>query len=220
MSMKPMMLLPIASSRTRTVQSLSLALWAIPVLASSFYLAVRPLGAGAKGHSSTMEQFGKGTRTNAIHDSSFMPPMSGLIEGSEMILQTRFAFKAEKSQARVPEPAIPRRRVQSPVSDGRTVNFTEVKIVGPNRIEADGMTITLADIVPPADGAMCKRLDGVVESCAERAANRLAVLAQDRQVRCKVWTSSDDRWMGRCSANRLDLAKDLIRTGLGSASKI
>lgn len=211
MSLKPLMVLPIASSRTRTVQSLSLALWAMPVLASSLYLALQPLAAGMSDHMTPIRQARQPAQDR--HDR-FKTPMADMIEGGATILQTSFASaKGGKSSRRAETSAGPFSPDSAAPPVGRVVNFADVKIVGPNRIFADGMVITLANVIPPDEGSMCKRIDGVIESCAQRAESRLAVLTQDRKLRCTVWTSQD-QLTGRCSANQLDLSDDLVRLGL------
>ncbi len=220
MSLKPLMVLPIASSRTRTVQSLSLALWAMPVLASSFYLAVQPLTSGMSERMATGSKVQQHEQGRRLEYDAFHKPMATMIEGGAAILQTSFASrKGGKNSRRAEASAVPFSPDSSAAPSARVVNFMDVKIVGPNSIFADGMVITLADVIPPDEGSMCKRIDGVVESCAQRAEGRLAVLTHNRRLRCTVWTSvANDQLKGRCSANRLDLSDDLIRLGLGRSA--
>jgi endonuclease YncB( thermonuclease family) len=63
-------------------------------------------------------------------------------------------------------------------------------------------------------GSECKRLDGVVEPCEVRAANRLDILTRGRQVVCELQDGGGDETRGVCRAGKIDLADDLVRNGL------
>ncbi|MBL8588451.1 MAG: hypothetical protein JNK46_07980 [Methylobacteriaceae bacterium] len=83
------------------------------------------------------------------------------------------------------------------------------------RLESEGLTIRLAGVEPLPAEALCKRLDGVMESCAERAASRIAVLMHGRDVVCRL--SAEDgatEAAGVCKAGKIDIAEDLARAGL------
>jgi len=98
---------------------------------------------------------------------------------------------------------------------GKTHNFRRAAAVGPTRIKADGMTIDLAGISPPESAATCKRIDGLVQPCSERAQHRLAILLQARDISCTIINSADRIAItARCKAGNIDLASDLLRHGL------
>lgn len=83
------------------------------------------------------------------------------------------------------------------------------------RIESDGLVVRLAGVEDAPADAQCRRLDGVMESCRARAASRLAVLIQGREVVCRISAlESDSEAIGRCTAGKIDLAEDLARQGL------
>lgn len=92
--------------------------------------------------------------------------------------------------------------------------FREVRVIDGFQIAAEGLTIALAGIGPAPEGSECKRLDGVVEPCAMRAANRLDILTRGRPVACDLQEADDGRVRGVCRAGKIDLADDLVRYGL------
>ena len=68
---------------------------------------------------------------------------------------------------------------------------------------------------PVAPGAVCRRLDGVEEPCAQRAADRLELLTRGRTVRCeRIETAADGTARGYCLAGKINLADDLVKNGL------
>jgi endonuclease YncB( thermonuclease family) len=118
--------------------------------------------------------------------------------------------EARLEQRPVQEPAEP--MITSPRVNGALV-LREVIILDGLRFAADGKVIALAGITSVPSGSECRRLDGVVESCIVRAANRLEVLTKGRPVMCDV-KESDGRFRGVCRAGKIDLAEDLVRNGL------
>jgi endonuclease YncB( thermonuclease family) len=90
----------------------------------------------------------------------------------------------------------------------------EVNVVDGLQIAAEGMVIALAGVAPVPAGSECRRLDGVVEPCALRAANRLEVLTKGRPVVCDLKESDRGDLRGVCRAGKIDLADDLVRNGL------
>lgn len=113
-----------------------------------------------------------------------------------------------------PKPAAkPQQNNVRPRVNGAHV-LRDVRILEGLQISADGMVIALAGVAPVPAGSECRRLDGVVESCAVRAVNRLDVLTRGRPVVCDVKESDDGETRGACRAGKIDLADDLVRNGL------
>ena len=82
------------------------------------------------------------------------------------------------------------------------------------RLSSDAMVIKLDGVEPLAQDAECRRLDGVVEPCAQRAQNRLDVLTRGRPVICDMQPDETGDMRGHCRAGKIDLAEDLLRNGL------
>lgn len=106
----------------------------------------------------------------------------------------------------------------SPQAEARTALtgrhvLRDVRVAGSLQIVSEGIVISLAGVAPTPDGSECRRLDGVVESCAQRAANRLALLTQGRPIVCDLQGDAA-RARGICRAGTIDLAEDLVRNGL------
>jgi endonuclease YncB( thermonuclease family) len=95
--------------------------------------------------------------------------------------------------------------------------FDDARVASANMLSADGMTIVLSGINPPKPGSKCRRLDGVMLDCAERAEARLAVLLIDRRIRCRISAPLQDGVVvGQCQAGKIDIAHDLLRNGLAN----
>jgi endonuclease YncB( thermonuclease family) len=91
----------------------------------------------------------------------------------------------------------------------------QVRVGDDLRLLSDGVAYQLADIAPVGPAAMCRRLDGVSESCRERAATRLELVMRGRAVECRVVaTAQAGAALARCAAGKIDLASDLVRNGL------
>lgn len=102
---------------------------------------------------------------------------------------------------------------------GKTHVFRRATAIGPNLIKAGGMTIELASISPPDGHATCKRIDGLVQPCTERAQHRLAILLQARDISCTIKQSGGPATLkAQCKAGNIDLASDLLRNGLAQRS--
>ncbi len=206
LSHEPLSGLPCAMPRTHVVQSLSMALWALPVLVAGAYLALSPVRAAH-------------VQQSAAADFRPEPPAAS---ETLKISPQRWPGSAELLQAsRFERPAAakhPARIVLDRTAPGprtHTFRFRDVAVVDATHLRAEGMILTLAGVMPPDDGAMCKRIDGVMESCAERAASRLAVLVQGRTVVCRVTLeASGQPPQGECRAEKIDLVDDLVRLGL------
>lgn len=94
-------------------------------------------------------------------------------------------------------------------------SFRRVKVIGATALLADNIKIVLAGIAPHPAHVMCKRLDGVMQSCVERAQHRLAILLQARSIVCELTEPLESGvHIGRCMADRIDIAEDLLRQKL------
>lgn len=101
-------------------------------------------------------------------------------------------------------------------AEPRHANYNRVRAIGPTTIEADGVRIVLQDIEPFRDDAQCRRIDGILQSCVERAQHRLSILLQSRTISCRISPdpSRPQSRLGRCLAGQIDLAADLLRQKL------
>ena len=91
----------------------------------------------------------------------------------------------------------------------------DVRIAAGLRLVGDGTEFDLADIKPLGPDAKCKRLDGAVVDCAERAAARLEIVTRGRAVQCNVVGENvEGRAIASCAAGKIDLAEDLVKNGL------
>jgi hypothetical protein len=96
--------------------------------------------------------------------------------------------------------------------EGASRTFQRVKVVSATAIQADNLKIILAGVEPLPQEATCRRLDGVMQSCIERAEHRLAVLLQARNISCQLSKPLESgAYIGRCLADRIDIAGDLLR---------
>ncbi|MCC2098978.1 MAG: hypothetical protein KDJ29_18955 [Hyphomicrobiales bacterium] len=95
--------------------------------------------------------------------------------------------------------------------------FEDARVASANMLSADGLTIILAGINAPKSGSKCRRLDGAMLDCAERAEARLAVLLIDRRVKCRISAPIQEGVVvGQCHAGKIDIASDLLRNGLAN----
>jgi len=98
----------------------------------------------------------------------------------------------------------------TPVDETR--DFSRAHPVNAIAIRADGVVVQIAGIVSPRPEARCERLDGVIESCQERARGRLAVVLQGRNLSCHLTRRlAAGSYVGVCRAGAIDLATDLLR---------
>ena len=102
---------------------------------------------------------------------------------------------------------------------GRARVLRDVTIVDGLQIRSEGLIVALAGIAPAPQGSECRRLDGVVEPCAQRAANRLDILTRGRPVVCDLQDGDAGAMRGVCRAGKIDLADDLVRNGLAVRTK-
>lgn len=97
--------------------------------------------------------------------------------------------------------------------------FRNVRVVSANMIEAEGVRIRMTNFGLKDPDAKCKRIDGVVLACSERARSRLEVLVMARTVTCKLFGRANrGTYAGRCKAGQIDIASDLIAQKLATPS--
>ena len=126
-------------------------------------------------------------------------------------MEMAIAFAPPERIARTP--AAPARGDNMPT--GTTPLQHGLGVASGLRVVADGASYQLAGVEPMAPGAVCRRLDGVEEPCAQRAADRLELLTRGRTVRCeRIETAADGTARGYCLAGKINLADDLVKNGL------
>lgn len=139
----------------------------------------------------------------------------------------KIALQAEQERPRNPDSSknpAPAHISSTEISDiqrmsklnfGEAVTFRRVKVLGPTAILADNTKILLADVEPMPPEISCKRIDGVIQSCIERAEHRLAILLQARSITCEMSEPlTNGIHLGRCTADKIDIAGDLVRQKL------
>jgi endonuclease YncB( thermonuclease family) len=93
--------------------------------------------------------------------------------------------------------------------------FYDVSVADGLHLRSGNVTVALAGVEPLAPDALCRRIDGVEESCAVRATNRLELLVRGRAVVCRVYDAPHGSQVaGACRADKIDLVDDLVRNGL------
>lgn len=108
---------------------------------------------------------------------------------------------------------------QRPRVNGAHV-LREVAVLDGLQISGEGLVVALAGVAPVPAGSECRRLDGVVEACAVRAASRLEVLTRGRPVVCDLQEADEGDLRGACRAGKIDLAEDLVRNGLAVRASV
>lgn len=132
-------------------------------------------------------------------------PGDGLLKGAAPILPTA------RLQVAAPPPPAPAAKATRIAGVHVLRNVTPLEGL---RLGADGLVIALAGVSPPPAGAECRRLDGVMESCAQRAMARLEILTRGRPVTCDLRDEGRGDPRGVCRAGKIDLSDDLIRNKL------
>jgi hypothetical protein len=91
----------------------------------------------------------------------------------------------------------------------------DAPVLGPDLVLRDAMhAVRLAGVEAWPSSRICTRLDGVRETCAQRAAERVATVIQNRIVRCRIERSIVGPETGLCRAARIDIGADLAINGL------
>lgn len=107
------------------------------------------------------------------------------------------------------------------IAFGEPRSFRRIRVNGATSLMADNLTILLAGIEPLPENVMCKRIDGVMQSCNERAEHRLAILLQARAITCELSEPlPSGAYIGRCMADRIDLGMDLVRQKLAQRNAL
>jgi endonuclease YncB( thermonuclease family) len=141
---------------------------------------------------------------------SLQPPVQVALENP--FLSPNLMGGEEQRLEQTPPSELQQLIAATPRVNGALV-MRDVIVLDGLRFAADGKVIALAGITSVPAGSECRRLDGVVESCIVRAASRLEVLTKGRPVTCDV-KEADGRFRGVCRAGNIDLAEDLVRSGL------
>jgi endonuclease YncB( thermonuclease family) len=95
----------------------------------------------------------------------------------------------------------------------------QIAVVDAATLRADDMVVRVAGLTLPAPGTICKRLDGLAVSCADRAASYLQLLVKGRTVACdRLGKDADGTDLGRCRIGEADVAEQMIRQGWASAA--
>jgi endonuclease YncB( thermonuclease family) len=190
--------------RTRAlVLALCIAPVAAPILAAGINNLLKSPAAPVSTQAQTPES-APGLRP------SLQPPLRATIDGR--FLSPKPMSSDERLVEQKPA-AKPQQMIARPRVNGAQV-LREVNIIDGLHIAADGVVIALGGIASVPAGSECRRLDGVVEACAVRAASRLEVLTRGRPVVCDVKESDGGELRGVCRAGKIDLADDLVRNGL------
>ena len=140
---------------------------------------------------------------------AFMPSVDATSVASLRRPRAEFATASTPSPRGVapPAPVEPR--------GWRMETLRDVSVGEGLRLLSGGATLALAGVAPLDENAMCKRLDGVSEPCATRAANRLEILTRGRSVTCRVFDApAGVAPVAACRADKIDIADDLVKNGL------
>ena len=135
------------------------------------------------------------------------------------------AGQAVKSAARV-EPVMPRAAiaaaaqpagsffadVTAPAGGAQvTETFTAVEVVDAQTLKAGGLLVKLTGANLPERDSFCRRIDGRVEPCWDRAATQLELATRFKSVVCAFEKASETLAVGDCRAGNTDLAKAASR---------
>lgn len=102
--------------------------------------------------------------------------------------------------------------IAAPVRQNRV--FAAIDVVDGRSFRANGATIQLANVALPVARQSCRRIDGVIEPCAERAQTRLDLVTRHRPVTCDLEPGTIGGTLtGDCRVGGDDLALRLIREG-------
>jgi endonuclease YncB( thermonuclease family) len=214
------------------VRSLGGALWCIP-LATAFALAIpsmldaRPRhGEPGRIAAPVLKTPGKPVMTRAIVRARLMQPVAVAVDRPRAPRETG----ALLSMVLAPMTRLPLLARRTTLSSGPRAatetappadrswhmqTFRDVSVADGLHLRSGNVVVALAGIEPLAPGALCRRIDGVEESCAVRAANRLELLVRGRVVVCRVYDAPHGPQLaGACRADKIDLVDDLVRNGL------
>jgi endonuclease YncB( thermonuclease family) len=93
-----------------------------------------------------------------------------------------------------------------------------IEVVDAMTLRAGEMVVRLAGLAPPDGKTACRRLDGLVVSCADRAVSYLQLLVKGRSVACaRAGVSPDGVEKGQCRIGESDIAEQMVRQGWARA---
>lgn len=102
----------------------------------------------------------------------------------------------------------------------RMMPTREMQAIDPVIVRSGEQEFRLAGIVPPDEGRMCRRVDGLSVVCADRALSYLQLLVKGRAVNCERLTHhAGDRNEASCRVGDADLAEQMVRQGWARASE-
>jgi endonuclease YncB( thermonuclease family) len=104
----------------------------------------------------------------------------------------------------------------------RTEPVREAEALEPHTLRHDGRVLRLAGIEAPHADEMCRRLDGLMVSCIDRALSYMNLLIKGRRLNCDdapgVRTESDGPPQAVCRAGEADVAEAMVRQGWARAN--
>jgi endonuclease YncB( thermonuclease family) len=97
--------------------------------------------------------------------------------------------------------------------------FAGIDVLDPATLKTGDMTVRLAGIAMAPEGKVCRRLDGLAVSCADRAVSYLQLLVKGRAVACdRAGTTPDGLDLGHCRIGETDIAEQMVRQGWAKAT--
>jgi endonuclease YncB( thermonuclease family) len=106
------------------------------------------------------------------------------------------------------------------LSPPKSIALDHIEIIDAQTIRTGEMVVRLAGIESPKSEAMCKRLDGLLVSCQDRALSYLQLLVKGRMIACTGKLENDGFREGRCRIGETDLAEQLVRQGWAKAGDL
>lgn len=151
---------------------------------------------------------------NQLIAMAFTPTVDAALAAPER-LAIPSAPRAELTTASTPAAAPRAVRANLENRPWRMQTLQRVGVAEGLRLIANGAMLNIAGVAPLAPGALCKRLDGVQEACATRAASRLEILTRGRTITCRVYdAAAGEPTIASCRADKIDIADDLVKNGL------
>jgi hypothetical protein len=97
--------------------------------------------------------------------------------------------------------------------DWQEKEFASVSVIDGRTLGAGGLKIRLAGVQLPREDAICRTLDGRLETCLSRAATTLDVNTRWRRVSCRYQMQGFGHAVGSCRVGGADLAERVVRAG-------
>jgi endonuclease YncB( thermonuclease family) len=96
----------------------------------------------------------------------------------------------------------------------------EALVLPAGMIRAGDADYRLSGIMLPENDRMCRRLDGLAVSCADRAQSYLQLLVKGRAVSCeRAAQTSDGPPEANCRVGEADIAEQMVRQGWARATE-